>query len=204
MTPTELHSILRAGDEATILQNIQDGLFDVFFPGLQSSHGCSQGSKMHFEGDVAKHTAKVVSNLVKISQEDPQAQFDDVDLVAALIHDIGKVATRVEKASGEVSFPGHEGVAAERVPDFARKLGLNSEEHSKLDFLVREHGVAHSLPREAQTTQRRIIVSPYWRNLRLLQKADALGCYMTADGSKRLPVHWAVFDKLREELNLIS
>lgn len=194
-TLEQIDPLLRSSEER-IHTMICNGNLDCVISGIQATSGCSHGAKIHLEGDVAKHTAKVVATLASISSEDSALQFDTIDLLAALMHDAEKVSTRVEDAEGNVSFPGHEEKAANRVPEVARKLWLSSEQQAKLDFLVREHGVAHSLPSEDAAVQGRIVNSPYWRNLRLLQKADALSCFLTPDGSTRLPVHWDLFDEL--------
>jgi hypothetical protein len=198
MTLDELKGLLAHGNEDVIYNSICDGTFDSVIAGMRSICGCSQGAKKHLEGDVARHTAKVVSNLIKLSSDDTEVKFDTIDLLAALMHDVEKVTSRSEDVQGNISFPGHELKAANRVPEVARKLGLNDDQEKKLDFLVREHGVAHSLPTAEKDVQQRLLRSVFWRNLRLFQKADAVSCYLSADSTSHLPVHWDLFDRLRE------
>jgi hypothetical protein len=118
--------------------------------------------------------------------------------ISALIHDIEKPASRVELSSGAVAFPGHEARAALRVPEIAARLGLTAEEEGKLLFLVKEHGEAHAFPALPETKRQRLVASRYWRNLRLLQRADALSCYLNPEGTETLPVHWDDFASANE------
>ena len=196
----ELYNALIRGDESMIHVRICDGSFEQIIAGMKLTDGCSQGKKVHLEGDVARHTAKVVSNLVKVSSEDSAVQFDEIDLLASLMHDVEKATTRKEDEDGNVRFPEHEEKAANRVSQVAKVLGLNNEQEQKLYFLVKEHGNAHSLATVDEELQKQLVSSKYWRNLRLLQKADALSCYLNSDGSEHLVVHWNLFDELRRKL----
>ena len=198
-TLAELVALLSPGSEDAILAEICDGVFDGVIKGLKATAGCSHGVGKHLEGDVAEHTAKVVSILVKVSREDPRAEFDSIDLLAALMHDVEKTTTRVEDSQGNVTFVGHEEKAAKRIPEIARKLYLSGDQTEKLYFLVLEHGIAHSLPTADSAVQDRLISSRYWRNLRLLQKADAMSIYLSVDGSQHRPVHWDLFEELRRK-----
>lgn len=191
--------IIQGGDEKRIYSAICDGSFDAYIPGLRKLSGCAHGLHIHLEGDAAAHTAKVVSSILKFAGEDRQASFDEIDLLAALIHDIEKGSTRTVAADGSISFPHHEAKAAERVPEIGAALGLSATQVDKLKFLVGEHGVVHSLPSLPVNEQKRLVTSPYWRNLRLLQKADAQSCYISQDGSVHLAVHWESFERLRRE-----
>ena len=192
----ELTRLKEAG-EAEVHARICSGELDWIVPGLQVTSGCSQGTKKHLEGDVALHTAKVFSNLIRIASEDPEATIDEMDLLAVLLHDVDKPGTREEDAEGDVHFPGHEEKAADRVPETAARLKLTPEQTEKLNFLVREHGKSHMFPRLAPEEQRRLATSPYWRNLRLLQKADAISWYLTSDSSTHGEVFWDEFERAR-------
>jgi hypothetical protein len=193
---SSLHDFLARGEEAAVLRAIQSGAFEQVLPGLQRSSGCSHGCKIHLEGDVAVHTAKASANLVSFASGEPQVEIDAIDMLAVLMHDIEKVNTRVEDAEGGASFPGHEAAAAARVPTIARALGLSTSQEQKLHFLVAEHGVVHSLPYLPEAKQRELFSSPHWRNLALLQKADASACFLNEDGSLHLPVYWQTFMEL--------
>jgi len=108
ITLTEFASLLAHGNHSLIHQAICEGLFDRVIDGMSRTSGCSQGTRVHLEGDVAQHTAIVVSNLVRIGLEKPEEKIDAIDLVAALMHDVEKATTLMEDEQGNVSFPGHE------------------------------------------------------------------------------------------------
>src|SRR4051794_4668104 len=102
-----------AADEAEVLRLIRDGTLEPYLPGVSKMVGCGQGTKVHFEGDVAVHVAKVFTTLRKYAPSDPQVSVDHIDLIAVMVHDIEKPATRVEDLDGSVRFPGHEARAAD-------------------------------------------------------------------------------------------
>ncbi|HKM53692.1 MAG TPA: hypothetical protein VJY33_09800 [Isosphaeraceae bacterium] len=181
-----------ARDEAA-LRTLIPGRLAGFLEGLERIVGCDQGRLVHFEGDVAVHAAKVVANLARLAPLDPLCPVDHVDWVAALLHDSEKPACRVEAPNGAVWFPGHERRAALLVPAHASRLRLTPEEEAKLQFLVGEHGNAHLFPNLPGYDRRRLAGSPHWRNLRLLQRADAEGCYLNPQGTEWLPDRWDDF-----------
>jgi UTP:GlnB (protein PII) uridylyltransferase len=60
--------------------------------------------------------------------------------IASLLHDIAKSKVMIE-IDGRVSCPGHELVGASMVKDFAERFGLNKEEESLVERMVRYHGL---------------------------------------------------------------
>jgi len=192
----KLFSLLFHSTNEQLAQAIRGGELEAFVPGLSLMSGCSQGNLQHFEGDVNAHTALVIAKQKEHKEEDPQLYFDGIDLLAGLMHDLEKPATRTEIEPGVVKFPGHEAKAALRVAEVASRLSLTSPEEEKLYFLVSEHGNAHHFPILSLEQIEKLLRSPYWRNLRLLQKADAESCYLNMEGTKTLPVHWELFDKV--------
>ena len=198
-TLLEMEDALNEKDENLIYTKISNGSFDNIIPGLSLTDKCDQGSKKHLEGNVAKHTAKVIFNLIKFSSQDTKIQFDAIDLLAGLMHDLEKVNTRKVDKNGNVSFPEHEQKAASQIPEISKKLQLTSNQELKLHYLVLEHGNAHSLSIVNNEVQKRLVSSVYWRNLRLLQKADALSCYLNVDGTECLAGQWDLFERVRDK-----
>jgi hypothetical protein len=191
---TIVQRLSTAVNESLMLQVIHDPALEEVAPGMARLAGCGQGTKTHFEGDVAAHTAKVVLNQKKVLRLKPLLHLDRVDLLAALLHDLEKPSTRVEHADGGVSFPGHEMRAASRVPKIAARLELSPREREKLFFLIRHHGDAHDFPNLSKEVQLRLALSPYWLNLMLLQAADAVSCFLNPAGTKTLPIRSALFE----------
>lgn len=194
---SELTQLLSELDFKALLELIRSGELEPTIPGMSRIINCDQGSKIHLEGSVDIHTAMVVSKFKEIRPVDPLAVFDGIDLLAALIHDLEKPSTRVDDGQGGVTFPGHEARVAVRVPELSKRLGLSDAQAKKLHFLVAEHGLAHSLPRLNDGDRARLCAEPFWRNLRLLQRADAQSCYLDLAGTKFLPVHWEHFENFK-------
>jgi hypothetical protein len=190
---------LKLSSAEEIEDKIRMNFFSFVDNDLQKMSGCAQFSTdcrnpIHLEGDVARHTALVIVNLRAVASEDREAQFDNIDLLAALIHDIDKPRTKIfSDEYGGISFPEHEAYALARVPKIAQKLSLPREQEAKLGFLVGEHGLVHNMPNLSLQDKIRILSSPWWRSLRLLQKADALSGWLSPDGTRYFTVHWDEF-----------
>lgn len=198
---SELISILERYSIESLINYFENGSFERFVPGCSKLVGCDQGSQdVHFEGPVHIHTAMVVVASRTIRQEDPVLDYDGTDLLAALLHDIEKPTCRREISPGKVSFPGHEAMGAERTSGIARSLGLDSNMSDKLCFLIANHGKAHELPSQGENEQRVIVGPPFWRNLRVLQRADAESCWTCPDGNSRMPSYWDMFGELNSRL----
>jgi poly(A) polymerase len=58
---------------------------------------------------------------------------------AALLHDIGKVPTRVMLLNGKVTFHRHAEVGARMWEPIARRLGFDKPERHKIKFLIMHH-----------------------------------------------------------------
>jgi hypothetical protein len=79
---------------------------------------------------------------------------------------------------------------AERVPYYAELLGLTETERAKLDFLIRYHGDANSLPKLEDAAVQLVTGSRYSPNLAVLQRADAMSSWTKPDGSEHAMVRW--------------
>ena len=79
--------------------------------------------------DVWKHTKQVVV----------QAEPEPVVRWAALLHDIGKVPTRVVTPRGKVTFHGHAEVGARMFDKIARRLAFPARLRSRVRFLIYNH-----------------------------------------------------------------
>jgi poly(A) polymerase len=103
----EFTKLLCGADPVTGLRLLVDtGLADRFLPELS-------GLKLEIDEhaqhkDVYEHTLTVVSNAVRLEQDGP----DFVLRMAALMHDVGKPATKAVGADRRVSFHHHEVVGA--------------------------------------------------------------------------------------------
>ncbi len=193
----EITEFLYQGDSHEIARAIAVGSFDHTIPGMQLLAGCDQGQVKHLEGDVAVHTALVVANILRIASKQSDFSLDSIDLLAALIHDLEKPSTRIELEDGRVRFPNHAAKAAERIESIAKTLDLTAEQQQKLYYLVAEHSDAANIASATLDVQKKVVLSPYWKSMRILQKADAMACYLNKQGTVYAPVRWGLLTDLR-------
>ncbi|HEV3032634.1 MAG TPA: HD domain-containing protein [Polyangia bacterium] len=127
----------RAGIEAVImgkaleigLQWMHDaGLLAVLLPELEATVDFSQEAGRRHK-DVWEHTKQVVRQAVPR----PAVRW------AALLHDIGKVPTRVLLPDGRVTFHRHAEVGARMWDPIGRRLGFDKPDRQKIRFLILHH-----------------------------------------------------------------
>jgi len=142
------------------------GLVATLLPELEQLQGIEQNPYHHL--DVWGHTLEVLDRVVEVTS-DPGAVLGDSaegvgrelarpladDLTrgealrfGALLHDVGKPATRAVTEDGRVLFWGHDGVGAEMARSFGRRMHASSalgdflaalaQHHLRLGFLVHE------------------------------------------------------------------
>jgi poly(A) polymerase len=128
---------LRSGIEAVImsrglelgLQWMHDaGVLKVVLPELEATVDFSQEAGRRHK-DVWEHTKQVVWQSVP----KPMVRW------AALLHDIGKVPTRVLLPDGRVTFHRHAEVGARMFDPIARRLGFDRTGRQKIRFLILQH-----------------------------------------------------------------
>jgi poly(A) polymerase len=85
---------------------VEAGLAQIFLPELPALRLAIDEHAQH--KDVYEHTLTVVANAVRLEAEGP----DFILRMAALMHDVGKPATKAVGADGRVSFHHHELVGA--------------------------------------------------------------------------------------------
>jgi poly(A) polymerase len=104
------------------------GALAVLLPELEATVDFSQEAGRRHK-DVWEHTKQVVLQSVP----DPIVRW------AALLHDIGKVRTRVMLPDGKVTFHRHAEVGARMWEPIARRLGFDKPERYKIRFLIMNH-----------------------------------------------------------------
>jgi len=104
------------------------GVLGVVLPELEATVDFSQeGGRRH--KDVWEHTKQVVQQSVP----NPLVRW------AALLHDIGKVPTRVMLPDGKVTFHRHAEIGARMWEPIARRLGFDKAMRQQIRFLVLHH-----------------------------------------------------------------
>lgn len=140
----EFTKLLCGADPITGLRLLVDtGLVDRFLPEVS-------GLKLEIDEhaqhkDVYEHTLTVVSNAVRLEKQGPAAesgQTDGCDFVlrmAALMHDVGKPATKAVGPDGRVSFHHHEVVGARLTKQRMKALRYPKDVISPVAGLVLLH-----------------------------------------------------------------
>ena len=109
-----------------------------------------QHSKKEIRNDCLKSAAEELqpfhSNLTKYFDEsmNPMRSFRSIFMFAALYHDVGKPATRMEDGKG-IHFFDHEIVGAEMTRDRVRTLALSNEEVQFIENVIHNHMCIHPL-----------------------------------------------------------
>lgn len=106
----------------------QVGLLDSFLPEITAGKNLSQ-NRFHAH-DIFEHLLRALDGAIEAK---------DYLRWSALLHDIGKVPTRLEKENGEASFHNHEMFSARMVVPIMKRLGISRETGQKVRFLVRNH-----------------------------------------------------------------
>src|SRR4051794_23489111 len=136
-------TLLQDAPRAALELFVGTGLADVVLPELPALR--MEIDEHHQHKDVYTHSLTVLDQAIELEKADPEAPSPDLVLrLAALLHDIGKPATRRHEPRGRVSFHHHEVVGAKLVRKRLTALRYSREiveAVSRLTFLhLRFHG----------------------------------------------------------------
>jgi poly(A) polymerase len=124
-----LEAIIMAPRLADGLQWLHDaGVLARVLPELDATVDFSQEAGRRHK-DVWEHTKQVVMQ----SPPKPLVRW------SALLHDIGKVPTRVMLPDGRVTFHRHAEVGARMFDSVSRRLGFDREQRQRIRFLILHH-----------------------------------------------------------------
>lgn len=133
------------------------GVLGVLVPELEDCRGVDQSDFHHL--DVLGHTLEVVEHSVALAA-DPEPVFrsraprvaevlarplaDGLTsreglILAAILHDMAKAATRAEQPGGRITFMGHDSLGADMSEDLMRRLRTSSRLREMVALLVRMH-----------------------------------------------------------------
>ncbi|MEE4113942.1 MAG: HD domain-containing protein [Desulfobacteraceae bacterium] len=148
----ELVKIFGTTDASPVIMRMAaSGLLTAIFPELQPAVGCTQNR--HHPFDVFDHSLRVVDALEALLPEfgarfprlagtagDAQLSRHAAMLkYAALLHDVGKPATRQVGGDGQVRFHGHAARGAAIATAIGRRLKLSSRQRHVSDAIIRHH-----------------------------------------------------------------
>ena len=86
--------------------------FNVNYDRLSQLQKIGGQKQYHREGDALRHTYLVVLNAMAFFGS------DQLMIKIALLHDVGKIHTGVQKPDGDWGYPNHSGVGAEKLGEF--------------------------------------------------------------------------------------
>lgn len=104
------------------------GLLDYFLPEVTAGRGLTQNRYHAY--DIFEHLLRSVDGAMDLNEPVRWS---------ALLHDIGKVPTRVETDTGEATFHNHEMYSARMVVPIMKRLAVPITVGQKVKFLVRNH-----------------------------------------------------------------
>src|ERR687893_842327 len=119
-------TLLQDSPRAALELFVETGLADVVLPELPALR--MEIDEHHQHKDVYTHSLTVLDRAIALERADPDAESPDLVLrLAALLHDIGKPATRRHEPRGRVSFHHHEVVGAKLVRKRLQALRYSKE-----------------------------------------------------------------------------
>ncbi len=195
---TELDKLLLGADPvAGIDLLVQTGLGEVVLPevgGMQMAI-----DEHHQHKDVYQHSLTVLRQAIALEDPPPEGGPDLVLRWAALLHDIGKPATRRHEPNGGVSFHHHEVVGAKMARKRLRALKYSKqmiEDVSQLVFLhLRFHGYGDGKWTDSAVRRYVTDAGPLLPRLHKLVRADC-----TTRNKRRAARLQASYDRLEARI----
>lgn len=128
---------------------VHSGAADIVLPELSALDMPQKRGRPRHK-DVLEHSLRVLDNAIKL--EAARGHAPDLMLrFAALLHDIGKPATRRYEANGTVTFHGHEAVGANLARQRLKALRFPKKFSNRVRRLVALHMRAHSFQGDMTT-----------------------------------------------------
>lgn len=143
------------------------------FPEIRDMVGCNQNPENHPEGDVYRHTMRVINWAARVKEDLPE-DWRLPFMFGALLHDIGKPSTVDE----ELHCYGHEKVGANMARSFMERLTRDSELIERTVAIVRNH---MRCARIFKDRGRRAS----WKRLHNVLRLDVAGAMSLCDGRSR-------------------
>jgi poly(A) polymerase len=195
-------TLLNPAPRAALELFVSTGLADVVLPELSALR--MEIDEHHQHKDVYTHSLTVLDQAIALELADPDAPSPDLVLrLAALLHDIGKPATRRHEARGRVTFHHHEVVGAKLV---RKRLGALKypkdviEAVARLTFLhLRFHGYGGGEWTDSAVRRYVTDAGDLLPRLHKLVRSDS-----TTRNRKRAASLSATYDSLEERIAVLS
>ncbi len=126
----ELEKILKMKRASAVFRGLEEtGALYYFFPELAVCVGVTQNR--YHKYDVFNHILKVVDN---VPTKNVDVRF------AALLHDVGKPATREwNDEKGDFTFYGHDQLSGEMADAFLKRIGMPKDRRNRIVRLIKNH-----------------------------------------------------------------
>ena len=142
--------------------------FEKYFIEMQN---CEQSKTWHSEGNVLNHTMLVFEQAANM-------EHDYIDIIAALLHDVGKPAAGATngKKDGIPIVHNHDTIGAPIAYDICKNMGLSNEDCNTIKWLVENHMLAHRIS-ETKSKYKvwKLVSHPLFNRLLKLSIADSNG-----------------------------
>jgi len=143
----ELSKIMKLGKLRQAVKFFKiTGLLEHIFPEVNSLINVQQGKDHHAEGDVFRHTMKVLEH----------APATIEGQMSALLHDIGKPATQT-LVENQIHFYEHEDVGAEIAEAMLRRLKFDVKSIERIKKVVKSHMRPYDLAGAGEKSLRKFI-----------------------------------------------
>jgi poly(A) polymerase len=195
-------TLLQDAPRAALELFVDTGLADVVLPELSALR--MEIDEHHQHKDVYTHSLTVLDQAIALEKADPEAESPDLVLrLAALLHDIGKPATRRHEPRGRVSFHHHEVVGAKLVRKRLTALRYSKEiveAVSRLTFLhLRFHGYGSGEWTDSAVRRYVTDAGDLLPRLHKLVRSDS-----TTRNKRRAAALSATYDSLEQRIQEIS
>jgi poly(A) polymerase len=195
-------TLLQDAPRAALELFVSTGLADVVLPELPALR--MEIDEHHQHKDVYTHSLTVLDQAIVLEKADPASGSPDLVLrLAALLHDIGKPATRRHEAEGRVSFHHHEVVGAKLVRKRLTALRYPKdvvEAVSRLTFLhLRFHGYGRGEWTDSAVRRYVTDAGDLLPRLHKLVRSDS-----TTRNRKRAAALSATYDSLEKRIQELS
>lgn len=144
------------------------GILAVILPEIEAMHGVGQPEKFHPEGDVFEHTMLLLKH---IAYPGPEIGW------AALLHDVGKPASRTVGEDGVPHFYGHDDLGAPMAEAILRRLRMPSALAEHVTAAVRNHMRFAFVQKMRTAKLRRMIGDPNFPLELELHRLDCSACH---------------------------
>lgn len=138
MDNRDLHAFLLVHTPSEVIERVRlQGCLD---PEINKLRNIVQDKEHHPEGDVYTHTLMVVDEARKIANREKLSHVDTaILLLAALLHDVGKITTTEIHADDRITAYGHPEAGVNIAREFLQHNSVTQKYINQILILVKEH-----------------------------------------------------------------